>query len=541
MQHFIKALVLLAGFFYSNALLAQFDTPPPNAPVKPEKLNQFIKDSIEGHYKKTANIQYSYKYCLPHICLNRMGKYALVGYDHHPITAFEFDDISGNWLENVYIVRKGMLSGCMDTSGKLLLPVQYPQLSRKFLPEYLISESANPKETLVFNSQGKSILPKDFQYAGMLLLGGAVIKARKALGDTLYLFDANGTQLTAYAAYDIKLLGSFKGNRYTVQLSADSWSGKQLVIDNNFQVIAPADLQKPRWSNDKWVYYDGNDQESPKLYDIAAQKAYPIKGLAYPFEQHTALLLKDEGKYGLLDETLKTIVPPKFQSIQHLDGQDLFILTTQQYQYGLMDGTGKMILDTIYSQIHKTENPTLFKVNGNLYQTDKKAFITGNPILLTPYLYRTSSEDGPPKLMHINGTEISTPFGIYPTPTRIIVQKKSSSNEMQVYDYAGKLISTLEMSARLKAMDIPDQEYYIWTHSNGKVGVLDADLNIIFQPQYDTIHLFNTMPEQFAAIWAKYTFRKQEYLYVGWVWNNDKTLPLLLKKNGTVVSILELN
>ncbi|MCC6280607.1 MAG: WG repeat-containing protein [Saprospiraceae bacterium] len=569
MNIFVNIIAILAGIFCTTPLYAQvdiFSTPPPNAPIKPEKLNTFIRDSIEEHQKKIVNVGTPYKYCLPHVCLNRMGKYALVGFDHQPLSAFEFDDIKGDWYDNAYIVRKGERRGCIDTTGKWLLPVQYPQLSFT-RPGRLISSGVNSKYAFVFNFQGKSVLPEAFQFAGTMDLGSrTVIKARKELSDSLYLFDLSGNKIITYAAYDMEPLSHGNGNRYAVKSSPDQWSGTEMVVDSNFQSIAPPVLLSAFWSNDHWVYYHPKGTEKGGLYAIAAQKFHPLDGMTTPVKNHSALIVEVKGKEGLLNNKLKTIAPPQFLSIEQVVGQDLFIVRNHEYKYGLMDGQGKMVLDLVYQQIVQrnigvwynqgeemdpdypsipTDFLTLIDAKGqeSCFHSGKRKFLAECSRVVTPdlYLIRQEANEGTKEyLTHSDGRQITEVSNIWASRSLVIAVKKGdNSPKVQVYDRYGNFLK--ELDSPPIGLEIPNKRYYTWVTKEGKTGILNTEFNPIIPAQYDYILALKEIPTKYTSEWVKYAYRHPKHTFLGWLWNSDKTTPLLIKENGEVVSIVELD
>ena len=198
-----------------------------------------------------------------------------------------------------------------------------------------------------------------------------------------------------------------------------------------------------------------------------------------------------------------------------------------------------MLLDTIYTDIQPTKISDFLKVDNSLYQMDKKAFIIGYSTVITSELYLLRPEDGPESLMHKNGKQISPVDRIWPIKSQMVVVKKEpTSNQVQVYDRSGNLFRELDNWPQ--SLELPKREFFTWADNNRKVGILDAGFNTIIPPQYDAVYLLSNIPEQFRVFWVKYAFRNPEHLFVGWIWNSDKTVPLLIKENGKVVSVREL-
>jgi hypothetical protein len=282
MNKYFHTFAILAGMFCSIPLYAQFDalsnSSNPDYSSNPEKLKKFIQDSIEGHQKTISNFGTPYQYCLPHICANRKGKYALVGFDHRPLTPFEFDNIRGEWHDNAYLVKKGQLYGCIDTTGKLLVPVNHPQIYTNN-PGKLISTGANG---LVFDHKGKTLLPEGYKYLKTLILGyQTVVIARQASDDFLTIFNLKGEKLKSIAGFDIESIDHVTNNKYVVKVSADFHS-QMKVVDSNLVEIVPPVFKYVTWADDKWVFGREANPAKGGLYAIQEKKILPIALSSYP-------------------------------------------------------------------------------------------------------------------------------------------------------------------------------------------------------------------------------------------------------------------
>ncbi len=167
-------------------------------------------------------------------------------------------------------------------------------------------------------------------------------------------------------------------------------------------------------------------------------------------------------------------------------------------------------------------------------------FLKGKVTILTPDLYLQRSDDSKDRLMHHNGSLISTVERCWKTPTSmVVIQKEPNSTQAQVYDKSGNLLK--ELDSWPQSVEIPYREFCTWTSSNGKVGILDPNFNTIIEPQYDAIYTLKAIPNKFTDRWVKYAFRNLEHPFLGWIWNSDKTIPLLIKEDGKVISIVELD
>lgn len=296
----------------------------------------------------------------------------------------------------------------------------------------------------------------------------------------------------------------------------------------------------------------------------------PYRHIHKPLKDQSGFIVEtaESNQQGIIDHNLKEVLPCQFSSIEQLPDKDLFIVRTSNNTAGLINGQGKPVLDTVYSNIWPViipepidrenirSNPTLFpgsrplptdfvtladrENQGLFYQIDKKTFLKGSITVLTPDLYLQRLDDGKERLVHHNGNLISVVERCWKTPnSMVVVQKEPNSTQAQVYDRSGKLLKVLDSWPQ--SVKIPYREFCIWTGSNGKVGILDPNFNTIVEPQYDAIYTLSAIPNKFTATWVKYAFRNLEHPFLGWIWNSDKTVPLLLKENGELVSIVDLD
>lgn len=568
MNTFIKKAALLVSLFCTTQMYAQFDfSPLPDYTTSPEKLNKFIRDSIEEHQKTMVNWGTPHKYLVPHKCANRKGKLALVGFDHQPITDFEFDDINGDWHDNVYLVRKGKLYGCVDTTGKVLVPVNYPQVYLSN-PGRLITTGTNG---LVFDRNGKVLLPEGYRGIGSLNLGHkTVIKARQEFDDFLTIFDVDGKKIITCNGFDIESINFVNNNRYIVKVSSDFFTPVK-VVDSNLVEIVPPIFRNVVWANDTYVFGRQASPGNAGLYSLNEKKYYPLpyEVINEPLKDQSGFIVETEnGKYGVIDNNLKEVLPCQFSNIEQLRDKDLFIVRTFNDNAGLINGKGQFILDTVYFNIWPViipepinrenirSNPSIFpgskplptdfirladhESHDLIYQIDKNSFLKGAITILTPDLYIQRLDDGKDRLIHHNGNLISMIERCWQTPNlMVVVQQQPNINGAQVYDRSGNFLK--ELDSWPTSVEIPYREFYIWTAQNGKVGILDPTFSPIIDPKYDAIYKLKEIPIKFTDLWVKYAFQNLEHPFLGWIWDTDKTVPLLIKENGEVVSIVELN
>lgn len=561
-------LFLACNFLASISLPAQayYPYPEPGTPLRGEVLAQFIKDSTQYHNTHAVYEGPPYKGCLPHACVNRLGKYALVGYDHHPVTKFEYDRLIGDWHSNIFLAIKQQLSGCIDTTGKIIIPMIYPKL---YINEQSVVATLNDKTIKVFNHQGRQILPMGYQYLGNLMVGigkdnRQLLKARNAKQDSLILFDHNGKLVKSIRGFEIHELTGTKWNKFSVKTSADFYSAI-MVVDSTFQEVFTLDFYKIGWWFGDWIEGKSVKSPNPVLYHVLEKKYYPLPldcdgvtpvkgGFDYSF------ITRDYRHFrsGILDKNLQLSVPPVYSSIDRIEGKNIFIASTDSEKSGLIDQYGKIILDTAFVGIRpiqvvvpdgdkgltKLESTDFVRVRNKseelVYNISNKSFIKGEVIVESPDVYLWKPETGSARLMRRDETLISEVFNHSSTKNLMsIVQKDEQADVVQVYDRSGKLLKTLE-GTPVDNLDAEKKDLFSWRFKNGKVGIYNGDLHLIVEPKYDYIYHLDAIPKPHICTLYQYTYRHPRHDLIAWTWNNTQTMPLIIKADGSVISLDQL-
>lgn len=556
-----RPLFLLLGVFFlvRFSLSAQLPLATPvTLPKTADQLKVFINDSITGHHATNVYFETAYKYCLPHVCVNRLGKCALIGFDHQPITGFEYDVMIGDWLENAYIVRRNNLKGCIDTTGKFIVPVSYPQLYISQMGKLITTGSK--EKSFVKTRRGEPILPIGYSYLGELELSDRiVVKARREMDRFVTFFDLNGKKLkNTCPGFDIERSSALSFNRYTVKVSADTMTNIR-IVDSNFHMVVPPIFQRISWTNEKWAFGEVSGSHESRLFAIHEQKIYPLPyQKVNAMDDYAFLIAEQDSKFGILDEHLQVIIKPEFSSIEYIQGKELFAVRTFSGKAGLVDVQGFFVLDTVYLSIwpnrvykpfpRKNIGPPLLKEESTVflsildfngtektYRIDENIFLEDKILVLTPDLYMRRTTDGLNRLMHRDGREMSLSENYVVTSDLKVVVQKSNNSTAQVYDPSGLRLK--ELTSLPRNMDLPRKEYYTWIGESGLMGILDSNLDIVVNDQYESIFQLTDIPLDYVDIWEKYVFRHPDHPFLAWVWDNDNKNPLLIKNNGELVKL----
>ncbi len=80
-------------------------------------------------------------------------------------------------------------------------------------------------------------------------------------------------------------------------------------------------------------------------------------------------IIQKGGKWGVLDENMKTIIPNEYDNVNYLESSDsnLFRLTMANYKYGLIDNNGNVLTDMNYDEIGKLSEWFVYARKKGLY------------------------------------------------------------------------------------------------------------------------------------------------------------------------------
>lgn len=241
----------------------------------------------------------------------------------------------------------------------------------------------------------------------------------------------------------------------------------------------------------------------------------PTYGQIRYFKNELLIITKESNspdtKYGLIDSLGNMILNPVYDRLEY-DYKSKTIKTQTgkllNRVFGIVDITGKTILDTQYSNIYYNQENNTF-----IIRKDEKiglADINGNIIIPAEYesVYYGENvifakKDGKYGVMNKQGTVIFPLIyeQIYEIPTGFVFMKDQEWAKM---NSKGKNISKIPYESLQRSVN----GLYYTVAKDGKYGILDTDLKIIFPIKFDQI--YNTYTPVRQGI-AEVSIKKSRY------------------------------
>ncbi|WP_027420369.1 WG repeat-containing protein [Crocinitomix catalasitica] len=296
------------------------------------------------------------------------GKWGLVRADGTEVLSLRYDHITYNATANVYLFTHLNKRGLLDKNGQVLQKAEYKNI---FIHDS-VSYSANKDEKFNLVVLGKEILP--LEYDAIHLLSPELFLLKKQ--DEYQFFLANSNKFIRSNA-----TGYFENFPELILLStADSTSilyskkEKAMLLDKVtsyeqvndqygiintkeyiFRIFRMADLKQigPKVNYIRLLkdqYFIATKDNKRLLYLPEMDKVYTIPPLDDIVSlSSTVIIYTLNGQYGvhsLLSD--KVIVPPKYTSIEEIDGA---YFVSDFDQYGVYASTGKELITADYDNI----------------------------------------------------------------------------------------------------------------------------------------------------------------------------------------------
>ncbi len=274
----------------------------PNKPIAP-----FVKNKLYGFVNRQGKVLIPPTYDKVTYFYDGLSRVEKAGY--YGFVNLQGKEVIAPMLKDVFpfsqglaAIKKDSLYGFIDTTGKMRIPPQFTNVSGRF-SEGLQDVQKGGQYGLI-DTTGKVVV--DYQFAKIKDFYKGIGVVRK--GNRWGAIDKTGTLLIP-AQYDqlevvTPQLLSFKKGKATG------------LINLKNEVIA------------------------------SSPSAYPMSYSFSSFSRGT-LLVKYQGKYGIMNTSGKMITPPQFTRFPQRVGNVYFAF--QNKRYNILDSTGKKISDAIYS------------------------------------------------------------------------------------------------------------------------------------------------------------------------------------------------
>lgn len=274
------------------------------------------------------------------------GLWGLINLDNHIVTKAAYEDM---WpADNALIIARKksavsprIVTGCLNASGKEVLPFQYDDIRLYFLRAIVFTKIGNQYKYGLVDLENKTLIPQ--QYKSIYSIG-SLRYAVENFENKMALFTENGEQVTNF---NIDSISSFKKN-YAI-IYQDSQQG---LIDREGQINVEPTYREIRIDDDgslhsrqldEWLFLDGQNKLLQK------KRADSVVAIG-----KNLLSVTTAGFIQVVDYQLKPLSTPKFSTLgKFIHGKVIFSIGNK---YGIADKNGSILLsakfDNLYSDHH---------------------------------------------------------------------------------------------------------------------------------------------------------------------------------------------
>lgn len=318
------------------------------------------------------------------------GRWGIIALSNKAVTAAEYTGLlpaEGNLI--LAYKRTGgatrFLAGCLDTSGKEVIPFQYDGLTINGHRGIVYVKSGNQYKYGLIDLHNRSIIP--IEYDQIQFLGGLRYAVQNTHGK-FALFSENGKPLTGFIFDDIS---RFR-NQYAV-IYQDQYQGiidrnGMLRINPSFTAIELQDDGTARGRRqNQWNILSGENEtlrqtQFDSIVSLGSNRFGIRRGTVYSlvdgeykevakekfnfiesFENNRAVVRKD-GQCGLISHAGKVLIEPRYRSLRQ--NGDRIVALLPGNQYILMDTLGSRLTARAYDRI-ESFNGTYFPVRNQRY------------------------------------------------------------------------------------------------------------------------------------------------------------------------------
>jgi len=303
------------------------------------------------------------------------GKSGAINRKGETVVPFIYDKVNYFYKSGLAIVIKDKKFGFVNASGKEIIPVIYENVDQTMIDEVvLVSKN---KKWAFFSNKGKQLTDFTFDEVKQeYITEDGRNKNTYFKGDLAIVTVGNQSQ---YLDRNLKEVIPFGEYDYTESLNKNGFgivakNNKYGIIDNKGNEIIRLEYDKiehpKRYSNILELFV----LEKNGTYQIFDENIKPIKQdiLSYEWDKIDfddyyldVLLLKDnQNKFGIIDETGKTIIPFEFEELRPFDGQETTIAKKNNH-FGIIDFKNKELVSFENDEIYSSKFSEIFIVKQN--------------------------------------------------------------------------------------------------------------------------------------------------------------------------------
>lgn len=399
------------------------------------------------------------------------GKSGAINRKGETVVPFIYDKVNYFYKSGLAIVIKDKKFGFVNASGKEIIPVIYENVDQTMIDE-IVLVSKN-KKWAFFSNKGKQLTDFTFdEVKQAYITEDGRNKNTYFKGDLAIVTVGNQSQ---YLDRNLKEVIPFGEYDYTESLNKNGFgivakNNKYGIIDNKGNEIIRLEYDKiehpKRYSNILELFV----LEKNGTLQIFDENIKPIKQdiLSYKWDKIDfddyyldVLLLKDnQNKFGIIDETGKTIIPFEFEELRPFDGQETTIAKKNNH-FGIIDFKNKELVSFENDEIYSSKFSEIFVVK----QNDKYGLL--------------NKQGG--KIMDFVFEDLQPCF--YDEDNKFIVKSKGKYG---IIDITGKEIIPNEFDKISNWVEYGPKAHFVT--KNKKMGMYSRDGKQLIPPIYDELH-----------------------------------------------------
>jgi hypothetical protein len=274
------------------------------------------------------------------------GLWGLINIQNNRVTKAEFVDLSPG--EGTLIVARKKIpgsvriqTGCINTSGKEVIPFQYDGLRVSAFRAIVYTRSGSLFKHGLIDFENKVLIPLSYQNIyplGSLRYGVENFESKTAI------FSEDGKQITNFL---IDSIASFKKNYAIIyQKQRQGLIDRQgsIRLEPTYrEIVIDEDGAVRARQADSWLFLDG---ENKMIRQLNADSVMPVS--------EDLFKIKIEGKFQLTDKDFKAVGHQLFTSIGTFKkGKSSF---KNGGKTGIINHKGEVVIKPIYNELHTDKN-----------------------------------------------------------------------------------------------------------------------------------------------------------------------------------------
>lgn len=282
------------------------------------------------------------------------GEYCLVFYDYgvsglidrsgRVIVPVQYEEVNYP-TDGLIRFRENGLYGFYDTTGEVAIKPQYRTTSTfsEGLATVIIDIDSNTVGYGFIDKENRLVIPPEFEYAFTFSEGYAVVKKYDRFG----LIDRTGKEVFTFKYLEVTPMRD--GHFFAV----DAIEEKAALFDNHFRRLTPFIYEKVlRYSEGLYVV----EREGKQTYlNLKGEEQFGFYDLASAFEDGFAMVERG-GKYGIINDRGKSILPIEYDNRGYRANQYYFseglALIEKDGLYGFVNTKGEIAIPLIYESAH---------------------------------------------------------------------------------------------------------------------------------------------------------------------------------------------